>query len=71
MANERVEPQINQILKYFGITDCTAKSHGNRNVYNVVRATFKAIMTHESLEDIAMKRGKRLMNLERAKRLKI
>ncbi len=64
-------PLICEILKYFGITDCTAKSHGNRNVYNVVRATFKAIMTHESLEDIAMKRGKRLMNLERAKRLKI
>ena len=64
-------PLICEILKYFGITDCTAKSHGNRNVYNVVRATFKAIMTHESLEDVALKRGKRLMNLERAKRLKI
>jgi small subunit ribosomal protein S5 len=64
-------PLIMEILKYFGITDCTAKSHGNRNVYNVVRATFKAIMTHESLEDIALKRGKRLMNLERAKKLRI
>jgi len=64
-------PLICEILKYFGITDCSAKSHGNRNVFNVVRATFKAIMTHESLEDIALKRGKRLMNLERAKRLKI
>mmetsp|Transcript_23251 Transcript_23251/g.34018 ORF Transcript_23251/g.34018 Transcript_23251/m.34018 type:complete len:362 (-) Transcript_23251:42-1127(-) len=64
-------PLVLEILKYFGITDCTAKSHGNRNVYNVVRATFKAIMTHESLEDIALKRGKRLLNLERAKRLKI
>lgn len=64
-------PLICEILKYFGITDCSAKSHGNRNVFNIVRATFKAIMTHESLEDIALKRGKRLMNLERAKRLKI
>lgn len=64
-------PLVTEILKYFGITDCAAKSHGNRNVHNVVRATFKAIMTHESLEDIALKRGKRLMNLERAKRLKI
>ena len=62
---------ICEILKYFGITDCTAKSHGNRNVYNVVRATFKAILTHESLEDVALKRGKRLLNLERAKRLRI
>lgn len=64
-------PLVTEILKYFGISDCAAKSHGNRNVYNVVRATFKAIMTHESLEDVALKRGKRLMNLERAKRLKI
>lgn len=64
-------PLILLIMKYFGISDCTAKSHGNRNVHNVVRATFKAIMTHESLEDIALKRGKRLLNLERAKRLNI
>lgn len=64
-------PLICEILKYFGITDCSAKSHGNRNPFNVVRATFKAIMTHESLEDIALKRGKRLLTLERAKRLKI
>mmetsp|Transcript_852 Transcript_852/g.1031 ORF Transcript_852/g.1031 Transcript_852/m.1031 type:complete len:380 (-) Transcript_852:87-1226(-) len=64
-------PLILEILKYFGITDCTAKSHGNRNVYNVVYSTFKAIMTHESLEEIALKRGKRLLNLERAKRLNI
>jgi len=59
------------ILKYFGITDCSTKSHGNRNQFNVVRATFKALMTHESMEDIALKRGKRLLNLERAKRLRI
>ena len=64
-------PLILEILKHFGISDCSAKSHGNRNIYNVVRATFKAICTHESMEDIALKRGKRLMNLERAKRLQI
>ena len=64
-------PLIMEILKYFGISDCTAKSHGNRNVHNVVRATFKALMTHESLEDIALKRGKRLISMERAKRLNI
>jgi ribosomal protein S5 len=59
------------ILTYFGITDCIAKSHGNRNIYNVVRATFKAIMTHESMEEVALKRGKRLLNIERAQRLQI
>jgi len=60
-----------EILKYFGITDCTVKSHGNRNTYNVVYAMFKALMCHESLEEIALKRGKRLLNVERAKRLQI
>ena len=64
-------PLVQEILKLFGITDCTAKSHGNRNIYNVVQATFKAILTHESMEDVALKRGKRLLNLERAKRLQI
>lgn len=64
-------PLVSDILLYCGITDCTAKTHGNRNQYNVVRATFKALMIHESMEEIALKRGKRLMNLERAKRLQL
>ena len=64
-------PLVSDILLYFGISDCTAKTFGNRNQYNVVRATFKALMTHESMEQIALKRGRRLMNLERVKRLQI
>lgn len=64
-------PLVCDILLFFGITDCTAKTHGNRNQYNVVRSTFKALMTHESLEEVALKRGKRLMNLEQARRLQI
>mmetsp|Transcript_31950 Transcript_31950/g.61568 ORF Transcript_31950/g.61568 Transcript_31950/m.61568 type:complete len:612 (+) Transcript_31950:313-2148(+) len=64
-------PLICEILKYAGITDASTKSHGNRNVYNVVYATFKALMTHESLEDIALKRGKKFVNLQRARRLGI
>ena len=47
---------VKEILVSFGITDCLAKTHGNRNIFNVVRGTFKAIMTQESVEDIAMKR---------------
>jgi len=62
-------PLICEILKYAGISDATGKSHGNRNPYNVVYATFKALMTHESLEEIALKRGKKLLNLQRARRL--
>ena len=64
-------PLVCDILLYFGITDCTAKTFGNRNQYNVVYATFKALLTHESLEQIAWKRGKRLMNLARSNRLQI
>lgn len=62
---------VREILKRFGITNASAKAHGNRSVYNVVHATFKALMTHESLEDIALKRGKRIISLDRAMRLQI
>ena len=62
---------VREILKRFGITNCVAKSHGNRNPYNVVRATFKALMTHESIEDIALKRGKRIVSIDRAMRMQI
>jgi ribosomal protein S5 len=54
-----------------GITNVVAKAHGARSHINVVRATFKALQTHESLDEIAMKRGLRLVNLEKAKRLQI
>lgn len=62
---------IREILKRFGITNAASKAYGKRNPYNVVMATFKALMTHESLEDIALKRGKRIMSLDRAIRLQI
>jgi small subunit ribosomal protein S5 len=62
---------VREILKRFGITNASAKAYGNRSPYNVVHAAFKALMMHESLEDIAMKRGKRLISLDRARRLQI
>lgn len=60
-----------EILKRFGITNCVSKSHGNRNPFNVVRATFKALLTHESLEEISLKRGKRIVSLDRAMRMQV
>lgn len=60
-----------EILKRFGITNCSAKTYGNRNLYSVVRATFKALKTHESIEDVALKRGKRLVSIDRARRMQI
>jgi len=64
-------PLIRDILLYFGITDCSAKSHGNRNIYNVVYATFKAIMTHRSMEEYSRVRGKRFLGMDKAKRISL
>jgi small subunit ribosomal protein S5 len=64
-------PLIVNILKYAGVSGPTGKSRGNQYLYNVVYATLKALMTHKSLEEIAMKRGKKLLNLQRARRLGI
>ena len=52
---------------FFGITNAVSKAYGKRSPYNVVLGTFKALMTHESLEEIALKRG----SLDRAMRLQI
>ena len=62
---------MREILKRFGITNASCKSFGNRNPYNVVRATFKALMTHDSLEDIALQRGKRILSIDKAMRMQI
>ena len=67
----RGNPLCCEILKLMGITNVVAKAHGSRNHYNVVRATYKALLAHESLDETAMKRGLRLVNLQRAKRLGI
>lgn len=67
----RGNPICVEILKLFGITNVVAKAHGNRNQYNVVRATYKALLTHESLEDISAKRGLRLINLQKARHLQL
>jgi len=60
-----------EILMRFGITNAVCKAHGNRHPWNVVRATFKALMTHESIEEVALKRGKRLVSMDRAMRMQI
>ncbi|CAB9519506.1 protein S5 [Seminavis robusta] len=68
----RGNPLSCEILKYFGITNCTAKAvHGNRSQFNVVRATFKALMTHESMEEVARKRGRRIVSIDRGRRLQL
>ena len=66
----RGNPLCSEILKYFGITNCSSKAvSGQRTQFNVVRATFKALATHESMEEIAMKRGRRLLTVDRGRRV--
>lgn len=67
----RGNPLAKEILKRFGIVNASIKAYGRRTPYNVVQGTFKALMTHESIEEIALKRGKRLVSLDRAMRLGI
>jgi len=64
-------PLVEDILIAFGVTDVSFKSHGNRNKYNIVYATFKALMTHETIQEIALRRGKKFVNLDRARRLQM
>ena len=67
----RGNPLVREILKRFGVTNAAAKALGRRSPWNVVRATFKAILTHDSIEDIALKRGKRIVSVERAMRMQV
>jgi small subunit ribosomal protein S5 len=48
------------VFECAGVRNVLAKSHGSRNPINVVRATFKALTSIQSPEEIAAKRGKRI-----------
>lgn len=62
---------MTDILALCGVADGVCWSIGNRTPINVIRATFKALVQAESVEEIAIKRGKRLINFQRAQRLEI
>lgn len=60
------------VLDCFGITDVVSKTHGQRNPYTVIKATFDALAKHETAEEIAMKTGHSLVeisNLARTRNL--
>lgn len=48
-----------------GIRSVTAKVHGSRTDHNMVRAALKALSHSETLEDVALKRGKKILDIER------
>ena len=62
---------VREILLQCGISDASAKAYGNRNPFSVVRATFKALKSHDGIEAIARKRGKRIMSMRKAMKLNL
>ncbi len=46
------------VFEVMGVTDIVAKSHGSSNPYNMVRATFDALVRSTTPAEIAAKRGK-------------
>ncbi|KAF1046619.1 30S ribosomal protein S5 [Xylophilus sp.] len=46
------------VLEVLGVTDIVAKSHGSSNPYNMVRATFDALIHSTTPAEVAAKRGK-------------
>ncbi|GAB9468348.1 30S ribosomal protein s5 [Globisporangium polare] len=60
------------VLDCFGITDVVSKTHGQRNPYTVIKATFDALSKHETAEEVALKTGHSLVeisNLARSRNL--
>ncbi len=51
------------VLELAGIKDITAKNHGSNNKINTVRATFYALKSLQSAEEIAENRGKPVEDL--------
>lgn len=46
------------VFDVLGVTDVVAKSHGSTNPYNMVRATFDALVRSTTASEVAAKRGK-------------
>ena len=51
------------VFEVMGITDIVAKSHDSYNPYNMVRATFDALIKSTTAAEVAAKRGKNVEDL--------
>lgn len=52
------------VFESLGVHDIVAKSLGSSNPYNMVRATFIALGLQESPRYVAMRRGKKIIDLD-------
>jgi small subunit ribosomal protein S5 len=56
-------PVMNAICDCFGIRDCVTRVHGGSNRYTVVHAAFKSFENYRSVEQAALARGQRLVDV--------
>jgi len=54
---------VRAVVETAGVKDILSKSLGSANVFNVVLATFKALKEMRSVEDVARRRGKQVVDL--------
>ena len=59
---------VRSILDVLGVRDSTTKVFGRHNPYSIVLATMKAFESYESAQFVALKRGKRLMDVNEVMR---
>ena len=56
------------VFECLGVADVVSKSVGTSNPYNMVRATFDALVRQTSPKSVALRRGKRVADLIRPAR---
>ncbi len=63
-----VSDTVGAVLYVLGIDDVVSKCHGQRNPFTVVKATFNALHHHESAEEVAMKTGRTVVEINRMRK---
>lgn len=56
---------IHEICRCIGISDMTGKVYGSNNPMNVIKGTFAALASQKRPDEIALARGKKVMDVER------
>ncbi|KAJ3364731.1 28S ribosomal protein S5, mitochondrial [Allomyces arbusculus] len=61
----RTNPNVHEICRCAGIQDLSAKVMGSRNPINVVKATFQALQSQKTADDLARGRGMRVHDVRK------